>query len=172
MRCTARTASRLCDGSRNCCARSTTSRMHRRRPACGSSRGTPGVAKRQAREERGLRRSLGFDASSIESWHEWLDGHGTRLDASLMALAGDDLIGMCVNAHYPDDEELLGRRDGWIESIGVLGAWRGRGVASALIARLAASVRRHAWSPMPRSASTRTTQPAPPGSTADSVPSR
>ena len=76
----------------------------------------------------------GSTPSSIESWHEWLDGHGTRLDVSLMAFAGDELIGMSVNAHYPDDEELLGRKDGWIESIGVLSAWRGRGVASALIA--------------------------------------
>jgi mycothiol synthase len=77
----------------------------------------------------------GSTPSSMESWHEWLAGHGTRLDVSVMALAGDELIGMSVNAHYPDDEELLGRRDGWIESIGVLSAWRGRGIASALIAR-------------------------------------
>ena len=76
----------------------------------------------------------GSTPSSVESWHEWLVGHGTRLDVSLMAFAGDELIGMSVNAYYPDDEELLGRRDGWIESIGVLSAWRGRGVASALIA--------------------------------------
>ncbi|MGD9704207.1 MAG: GNAT family N-acetyltransferase [Acidimicrobiia bacterium] len=76
----------------------------------------------------------GSTPSSVESWGEWLGGHGARPDLSLMAFAGDELVGVSVNEHYPDDEELLGRRDGWIQSLGVLGTWRGRGVASALIA--------------------------------------
>ena len=75
----------------------------------------------------------GSTPSSVESWNEWLDGHGARPDVSLMAVAADELIGVCVNEHYPDDEQLLGRRDGWIQSIGVVSGWRGRGVASALI---------------------------------------
>lgn len=63
-----------------------------------------------------------------------MTAHGTRLDVSVMAFAGAELVGISLNDHYPDDEEVTGRRDGWIQSIGVLRSWRGRGVASALIA--------------------------------------
>ena len=39
---------------------------------------------------------------------------------------------MC-NARYEADDEVTGRRDGWIMTLGTLAEWRGRGVASALI---------------------------------------
>ena len=38
------------------------------------------------------------------------------------------------NARYEADDEVTGRRDGWIMTLGTLAEWRGRGVASALIA--------------------------------------
>jgi mycothiol synthase len=39
-----------------------------------------------------------------------------------------------LNTRFPDDDELLGRREGWIDNLGTLPEWRGRGVATALIA--------------------------------------
>jgi ribosomal protein S18 acetylase RimI-like enzyme len=75
----------------------------------------------------------GSTPTTTETWSEWLDSHGPRLDLSMMALAGDEVVGVSLNEHYPDDEELLGRRDGWIQSLSVRREWRGRGVASALI---------------------------------------
>ena len=44
------------------------------------------------------------------------------------------MVSFCVSHRYEADDELLGRRDGWIDRLGTLPGWRGRGVASALIA--------------------------------------
>ena len=38
-----------------------------------------------------------------------------------------------MNARYEADDEVTGRREGWIMTLGTLAEWRGRGVASALI---------------------------------------
>jgi GNAT superfamily N-acetyltransferase len=56
-----------------------------------------------------------------------------RLDLSFQAVDGDEVVGYALNAFFPDDEEVTGRRDGWVESLGVRRPWRGRGVASALL---------------------------------------
>jgi mycothiol synthase len=62
-----------------------------------------------------------------------LEGSGVRLDLSHLALADGSVIGLVLNSHFPEDEELLGRRDGWVETLGVLAGWRRRGVATALL---------------------------------------
>ena len=43
------------------------------------------------------------------------------------------IVGYSLNEHYPDDEAVSGRLDGWIGSIGTLRSHRKRGIASALI---------------------------------------
>jgi mycothiol synthase len=35
---------------------------------------------------------------------------------------------------YPEDDERTGRREAWIENLGTVGPWRGRGLASGLLA--------------------------------------
>lgn len=69
------------------------------------------------------------------TWRSWLTGHGTRLDLSFMAISGGRLVGLGLNEHFPADEQLHGRREGWIGSLAVLREWRRRGVATALIER-------------------------------------
>lgn len=69
------------------------------------------------------------------TWRSWMTAHGVRLDLSFMALAGERLVGFSHNEHFPADEELNGRREGWIGSLAVLREWRRRGVATALISR-------------------------------------
>ena len=69
------------------------------------------------------------------AWDHLIGGTGTRLDLSYMALAGDRLVGVTVNAHYPSDHEITGRRDGWIGHLGTHPEFRKRGIASALIER-------------------------------------
>lgn len=73
---------------------------------------------------------------SVDEWVNWVGGFGRRLDLSFAAIdvATGDFVGHCLNAHYSEDEALLGRRDGWIDSLGTLREWRGRGVASSMIA--------------------------------------
>lgn len=76
----------------------------------------------------------GSTPRSPESFGHWLDGEGTRLDLSFVALRGGHVAGYTINSYFPDDDAVTGRRDGWIGNIGVLRRHRGRGVATALIA--------------------------------------
>lgn len=72
---------------------------------------------------------------SAEHWAQHTRGVGARQDLSFIALDDDDrVVAYCFNARYPDDDEVLGRRDAWIDNLGTLPEWRGRGIASLLIA--------------------------------------
>jgi GNAT superfamily N-acetyltransferase len=77
--------------------------------------------------------SLVVDA---ELWHDFVRGYGGRPDLSVVAIdrATGDVVGVCVNHAYPEDEAATGRRDAWIANVGTLRQARGRGVASAMIA--------------------------------------
>lgn len=70
-----------------------------------------------------------------------LGSESNRLDQSWVAVVDGRVVGFCLNSHYPQDEEVTGRRDGWIDFLGVLREWRRRGVAAALIARSIESFR-------------------------------
>ncbi|MDQ3931425.1 MAG: GNAT family N-acetyltransferase [Actinomycetota bacterium] len=71
-----------------------------------------------------------------ELWHDFVRGYGARPDLSVVAVddGTGDVIGLCANQAYPEDEAVTGRRDAWIAQLGTLRAVRGRGVASAMIA--------------------------------------
>lgn len=70
---------------------------------------------------------------SATQWHDDLAAEEFRADLSVMAVADGAIIGFSRNEFYAQDEELSGRRDGWIQLLATLRDWRGRGVASALI---------------------------------------
>jgi ribosomal protein S18 acetylase RimI-like enzyme len=67
------------------------------------------------------------------AWAHALASFGTRLDLSFFALAEGRVVGACRNDHFPEDERVNGRREGWIMQVGVVRAHRKRGIASALI---------------------------------------
>jgi mycothiol synthase len=72
--------------------------------------------------------------TSEHHWGQMVRGYGSRPDLSFIAVDDTDrVVAHCLNKRYPDDDELLGRRDGWIDNLGCLPEWRGRGIASALI---------------------------------------
>lgn len=75
------------------------------------------------------------------AWKHVLSGVGMRTDLSFVAMAGDRVVGICLNGHFPEDEQLTGRRDGWIMHLGVLRDWRRQGIAAALIESSLASFR-------------------------------
>ncbi|MEP1123214.1 MAG: GNAT family N-acetyltransferase [Ilumatobacter sp.] len=78
----------------------------------------------------------GSTPSSVEDWHAQVHGFGARPDLSFVALDDEDrVVAHALNHRYEADDELLGRSEAWIDSLGTLEAWRGRGVASALIVR-------------------------------------
>ena len=92
-----------------------------------------------------------YDAGTLTAWNEsfadhWgstpldaatyqhrIEGEGNLANASFLALAGDEVVGLCLNGSYPEDEEVIERREGWTEVLGVKREWRGRGVAKALL---------------------------------------
>jgi mycothiol synthase len=78
---------------------------------------------------------------SVESWESLVHGFGGRPDLSFVAVddaagGGDGaVVGFCLAHRYEADDETIGRRDGWIEQLGTLAGYRGRGIASALLAQ-------------------------------------
>lgn len=67
------------------------------------------------------------------AWAHELAAQRMRLDLSFLALDGEAVVGVCRNVTYPADEEVTGRRDGWIGDVSVVRSHRRRGIASALI---------------------------------------
>ncbi|HEX7399660.1 MAG TPA: GNAT family N-acetyltransferase, partial [Candidatus Limnocylindrales bacterium] len=58
-----------------------------------------------------------------------------RADLSFVALAGDEVAGYSVNYCSEADWAVSDVRDAWIGQLGVRRAWRGRGLATALLVR-------------------------------------
>jgi mycothiol synthase len=77
----------------------------------------------------------GSTPTSEETWQRQVHGFGSRPDLSFVAVedATTRIVGICLNHRYEADDELLGRKDGWISTLGTLASCRGRGVASALV---------------------------------------
>lgn len=70
-------------------------------------------------------------------WRAWqrdyVGNPHTRLDLSVVALAGNDVVGYSLNQVYPEDARVRGLTEGYLGTIGVRRAWRRKGVATALI---------------------------------------
>jgi len=77
----------------------------------------------------------GSTPTAATHWEQMVHGYGARADLSFIAVDTDGrVIGHCLNKRFPSDDELLGRRAAWIDNLGTLRDWRGKGVASSLIA--------------------------------------
>ena len=78
----------------------------------------------------------GSTPTTPSTWNTMVRGFGSIPEHSFVALdANDRVVAYSLNRRYEADDETLGRRDGWIDNLGVLPEWRGRGIASALIVR-------------------------------------
>ncbi len=66
-------------------------------------------------------------------------------DTSLWSVAweGDEVAGSVMNGIYPEENEELGIKRGWLEHVSVRRPWRGRGVAKALCAASFAVLKDH-----------------------------
>ena len=84
----------------------------------------------------------GWTPRGREHWEHELAAFGSRLDLSFFALDLGRVVGLTRNGHFPGDEAVTGRRDGWIMQLSVLRSHRKRGIASALIAASFGAFRR------------------------------
>ena len=80
------------------------------------------------------------DANEVR-WEEFRDDPLNDLALWRVAWAGDAVVGMVRPYINPDDLKVLGVRRGWCENISTHAAWRGRGIAKALIARSLVALR-------------------------------
>lgn len=76
----------------------------------------------------------GHDASE-GAYRRWVES--PEFDPSLFVVAfeSDQIAGAVLNAIYPDENEDLGIRRGWLDSVFTRRAWRRRGLARTLIVR-------------------------------------
>lgn len=77
----------------------------------------------------------GFQPWSGEMWAQWSTGHRSfRPDWTFLVMDGDEVAGYAVNHAYESDWEAQGYTEGWTAKLGVRAAWRGKGLAKAVLA--------------------------------------
>ena len=76
----------------------------------------------------------GFDASEA-SFRRWTESPEFDPTLFIVAYDGDEIAGAVLNVIYPEENELLGLKRAWLDSVFTRRAWRRRGLARALIVR-------------------------------------
>lgn len=76
----------------------------------------------------------GLPTMTEELWQQFFVGVPQfRSDLTYLAMDGETVVGFCLNWVDEPRNKQTGIGEGWIEAVGTLPAWRGRGLASALI---------------------------------------
>jgi ribosomal protein S18 acetylase RimI-like enzyme len=75
----------------------------------------------------------GIELAADEFAH-FFDSGQVQPEVSVVAWAGDEVAGACLNDFGPARLERAGLREGWVSSLGVRRAWRKRGLAAAILA--------------------------------------
>lgn len=77
----------------------------------------------------------GSTPTTIEGWHELVEGFGGRPDLSRIARDSTtgEIVAFLLTRRYPADDEVNGERQAWINTLGTLRSHRGRGIATSLI---------------------------------------
>ncbi len=83
----------------------------------------------------------GVNDGSEERWQEFLADPLRDLSLWQVAWDGDEIVGMVRPFINPDENARFGAQRGWCENISTRAPWRGRGIASALIARALRALR-------------------------------
>ena len=76
----------------------------------------------------------GWDTSDA-SFLRWVESPEFQPDLFLVAWEGPQIAGAVLNVIYAEENRELGLRRGWLDSVFTRRAWRGRGLARALIGR-------------------------------------
>ncbi len=76
----------------------------------------------------------GFETSEA-SYRRWVDSPEFDPSLFIVAYEGAEIAGAVLNAVYPEENETLGIKRAWLDSVFTRRAWRRRGLARALIVR-------------------------------------
>lgn len=77
----------------------------------------------------------GSTPTSDENWEKLVTGSTARTEHSFFAVApADKIIGLLLTHRYESDDELLGKKIGWIDKLCTLSEFRNQAVAKNLIA--------------------------------------
>ena len=90
-------------------------------------------AARQASNEA-FQDHWGSEPSTAEDWKlHFAASREFRPDITALALAGDRVVGVCMCTVRAEDNARQGINEGWVNILAVVRAWRGKGLASALL---------------------------------------
>lgn len=78
----------------------------------------------------------GSQPANQESWESWQTLPTFRPELSRLALDGDRVVGFVTTEVNEEDWARLGRSSGYVGLVGTVREWRGRGLASALLAEV------------------------------------
>jgi ribosomal protein S18 acetylase RimI-like enzyme len=77
----------------------------------------------------------GSTPNSSELWLQLVNGSTARLDHSFFAVnQQQEIVGLLLTHRYESDDELLGKRIGWIDKLATLAEYRKQSIAKNLIA--------------------------------------
>ena len=85
----------------------------------------------------------GSTPTSEEGWEQLVHGSTAKLDQSFFALDSDNnIVGLLLSHRYESDDEILGKRIGWIDKLATLSEHRGKSIGRSLITHALAAYRR------------------------------
>ncbi|MEU8355870.1 GNAT family N-acetyltransferase [Nonomuraea sp. NPDC048882] len=100
---------------------------------------------RRVRDES-FRDHWGYVAHTPESWRSQITGSvNFRPESSFLALAGDRAVGVLITHVFETQNARREERQAWIQIVGTLKEWRGKGVAGALMAHALAVLSRQGY---------------------------
>ncbi len=85
----------------------------------------------------------GSTPTSEEGWEQLVHGSTARLEHSFFALdSNNNIVGLLLSHRYESDDEVLGKRIGWIDKLATLSKHRGKAIGRSLITHALAAYRR------------------------------
>jgi ribosomal protein S18 acetylase RimI-like enzyme len=85
----------------------------------------------------------GSTPTSEEGWQQLVHGSTARLDQSFFALdQNKKIVGVLLSHRYESDDEVLGKRIGWIDKLATLSEHRKKSVGKSLITHALATYKR------------------------------
>ena len=85
----------------------------------------------------------GSTPTSEEGWEQLVHGSTARLDQSFFAVdSNNNIVGLLLSHRYESDDEVLGKRIGWIDKLATLSEHRKKSVGKSLITHALAAYKR------------------------------